>query len=81
MQGVLALPVEPHTAIRSGPEPWLIRLDDAASETHFAAALIETWLRCGLKIGRRRQRVLPSDIACSIPGGVRMLLWRRSVTG
>lgn len=31
-EGVLALPVEPDTAIRSGPEPWLIRLDDAASE-------------------------------------------------
>jgi hypothetical protein len=45
MQGVLALPVEPDTAIRSGPEPWLIRLDGAASEMHYAAALIETWLR------------------------------------
>jgi hypothetical protein len=42
MQGVLALPVEPDTAIRSGPEPWLIRLDDATSEMHYAAALIET---------------------------------------
>ena len=51
MQSVLALPVEPDTAIRSGPEPWLIRLDDAASEMHYAAALIETWLRAGLEIG------------------------------
>jgi len=45
------LPLEPDTAIRSGPEPWLIRLDDAASEMHYAAALIETWLRAGLEIG------------------------------
>jgi len=29
----------------------LIRLDDAASEMHYAAALIETWLRAGLEIG------------------------------
>lgn len=36
-----------------GPEPWLIRLDDAASEMHYAAALIETWLRGGLEIGGR----------------------------
>ncbi|MGH6690865.1 MAG: hypothetical protein ACREF4_09335, partial [Gammaproteobacteria bacterium] len=63
MQGVIALPVEPDVAIRSGPEPWLIRLDDAASEMHYAAALIETWLRGGLEIGGRRQRVKPGDIA------------------
>jgi superfamily I DNA/RNA helicase len=67
MQGVLALPVEPDTAIRSGPEPWLIRLDDAASEMHYAAALIETWLRGGLEIGGRRQRVEPGDIAVLYP--------------
>jgi superfamily I DNA/RNA helicase len=67
MQGVLALPVEPDTAIRSGPEPWLIRLDDAASEMHYAAALIETWLRGGLEIGGRRQRVQPDDIAVLYP--------------
>jgi superfamily I DNA/RNA helicase len=67
MQGVLALPVEPDTAIRSGPEPWLIRLDDAASEMHYAAALIETWLRGGLEIGGRRQRVTPADIAVLYP--------------
>jgi len=67
MQGVLALPVEPDTAIRSGPEPWLIRLDDAASEMHYAAALIETWLRGGLEINGRRQRVKPSDIAVLYP--------------
>jgi hypothetical protein len=63
MQSVLALPVEPDTAIRSGPEPWLIRFDDAASEMDYAAALIETWLRGGLEIGGRRQRVEPGDIA------------------
>jgi hypothetical protein len=34
----------------------LIRLDDAASEMHYAAALIETWLRGGLEIGGRRAR-------------------------
>jgi hypothetical protein len=51
LQGVLALPVEPDTAIRSRPELWLIRLDDAASEMHYAAALIETWLRGDLEIG------------------------------
>ena len=67
MQGVLALPVEPDTAIRSGPEPWLIRLDDAASEMHYAAALIETWLRGGLEIGGRRQRVQPGDIVVLYP--------------
>lgn len=44
---VLAVPVDPEIAIRSGPEPWPIRLDDAASEIHCAAALIETWLRGG----------------------------------
>ena len=27
-QGMPALPIEPDTAIRSGPEPWLIQLDD-----------------------------------------------------
>src|SRR5262245_39302029 len=66
-QGVLALPVEPDTAIRSGPEPWLIRLDDAVSEMHYAATLIEAWLRGGLEIGGRRHRVKPSDIAVLYP--------------
>jgi hypothetical protein len=49
------------------PEPWLIWLDDAASEMHYAAALIETWLRGGLEIGGRHQRVKPSDIAVLYP--------------
>jgi superfamily I DNA/RNA helicase len=66
-QGMLDLPVEPETAIRSGPEPWLIRLDNAASEMDCAAALIETWLRGGLEIGGQRQRVKPGDIAVLCP--------------
>ena len=66
-QGVLALPVEPNTAIRSGPEPWLVRLDDAASEMQYAAALIETWLRGGIEIAGRRQRVKPGDIGVLYP--------------
>jgi hypothetical protein len=66
-QGVLAVPVDPDTAIRSGPEPWLIQLDDAMSELHYAAALIETWLRGGLEIGGRRQRIKPHDIAVLYP--------------
>ena len=49
------------------PEPWLTWLDDAASEMHYAAALIETWLRGGLEIGGRHQRVKPSDIAVLYP--------------
>ncbi len=65
--GVLALPVDPETAIRSGPEPVLIRLDDAASEVHYAAALIETWLRGGIEIAGQRQRIKPSNIAVLYP--------------
>jgi ATP-dependent exoDNAse (exonuclease V) beta subunit len=34
---------------------------------HYAAALIETWLRGGLEIGGRRQRVEPTDIAVLYP--------------
>lgn len=67
LQGVLALPVEPDTAVRSGPEPVLMQLEDAASEMHYAAALIETWLRGGLEIGGQRQRVKPGDIAVLYP--------------
>ena len=67
MQGVLALPVEPDTAIRSGPEPLLVRLDDAVSEMQYAAALIETWLRAGLDTDGRRRRVVPGDIAVLYP--------------
>jgi len=67
IDGVLALPVEPDSATRSGPEPWLIQLDDAASELHYAAALIETWLRGGMEIGGRLQRIKPRDIAVLYP--------------
>lgn len=66
-QGVLALPIESNTAIRSGPEPWLVKLDDATSEVHYAAALIETWLRGGLESGGRHLRIKPSDIAVLYP--------------
>ena len=51
------LPVGPDTAVRSGAEPLLIRLDDAASEVNYAAALIETWLRGGVEIDGRHQRI------------------------
>ena len=34
---------------------------------HYAATLIETWLRGGLEIGGRRQRVTPGDIAVLYP--------------
>ena len=34
---------------------------------HHAAAQIETWLRAGLEIGGRRQRVKPGDIAVLYP--------------
>jgi superfamily I DNA/RNA helicase len=66
-QSVLALPVEPDTAIRSGPMPRLIRLDDASGEIQYAAALIETWLRGGLEIGGRCRQVKPGDIAVLYP--------------
>jgi hypothetical protein len=65
--GVLAMPVEPDKAIRGGAEPWLIKLEDAASECHYAAALIETWLRGGVEIHGRRCHVKPSDIAILYP--------------
>jgi superfamily I DNA/RNA helicase len=67
LRGVLALPIEPDTAIRSGPEPLLVRLDDPASEMQYAAALIETWLLAGLEIGGRRQHVQSRDIAVLYP--------------
>lgn len=67
VQQMPVMPLSPDTAVRSGAEPLLIRLDDAASEVHYAAALIETWLRAGLEIGGRHQRVKPSDIAVLYP--------------
>jgi hypothetical protein len=65
--GVLALPINPDTAQRNGTQPWLIKLDDTASECHYAAALIETWLRGGIDIHGQRRRVKPSDIAILYP--------------
>jgi len=62
-----ALLIGPDTAVRSGADPLLIQLDDAASEVHYAAGLIETWLRGGLEIGGRHQRIKPSDIAVLYP--------------
>jgi hypothetical protein len=62
-----AVAVEADTAIRTGPEPWLVKLEDATAEVHYAAALIETWLRGGIEIGGRRQRIKPSDIAVLYP--------------
>ena len=63
LQQMPVLPAGPDTALRSGSEPLMIQLDDATSEVHYAAALIETWLRGGLEIGGRHQRIKPSDIA------------------
>ncbi len=65
--GVLAVPVDPDAAIRNGPEPLVVRLDSAADECHYAAALIETWLRGGIEINGRRQRVRASDVAILYP--------------
>jgi superfamily I DNA/RNA helicase len=64
---VLTLPVNPDTAIRNGPEPLLVKLDDPASECHYAAALIEGWLRGGIEMHGRRQKVKPGDIAILYP--------------
>ncbi len=62
-----AMPIEPDIAARSGSEPWLIKLDDAVSEVHYAAGLIETWLRGGLEIGGRQHRIKPKDVAVLYP--------------
>ncbi|MFA5900560.1 MAG: 3'-5' exonuclease [Hyphomicrobium sp.] len=67
VQQMPVMPLSPDTAVRSGAEPLLIRLDDAASEVHYAAALIETWLRGGVEIGGRHQRIRPGDIAVLYP--------------
>ena len=67
VQQMPVFPVGPDTAVRSGAEPLLIQLDDASSEVHYAAALIETWLRGGLEIGGKHQRIKPSDIAVLYP--------------
>ena len=64
---MLAPLVDPDTAIRSGPEPLLVCLGDAASEMRYAATLIESWLLGGLGIRGHRQRVEPGDIAVLYP--------------
>ncbi|HEU4379920.1 MAG TPA: 3'-5' exonuclease [Hyphomicrobiaceae bacterium] len=66
-RSVLAPLVDPDTAIRSGPEPLLVCLGDAASEMRYAATLIESWLLGGLGIRGHRQRVEPGDIAVLYP--------------
>jgi hypothetical protein len=66
-RSVLAPPIDPEAAIRSGPEPLLVRLDDPATEMQYAAALIEGWLLGGLEIAGRRQSVKPGDIAVLYP--------------
>ncbi len=66
-QDMPVLAIGPDTALRSGGDPLLIQLDDAASEVHYAAGLIETWLRGGLEIGGRHQRIRPNDIAVLYP--------------
>ena len=66
-QGVLTLPIDPDTAIRSGPEPLLVRCADATGELRYTAALIETWLLAGLDISGQRESVKPGDIAVLYP--------------
>jgi hypothetical protein len=66
-QDMPVLAIGPDTALRSGGDPLLIQLDDAASEVHYAAGLIEIWLRGGLEIGGRHQRIRPNDIAVLYP--------------
>ena len=41
MRDMPPLPIDPETAVRSGSEPWLIKLNDAADELHYAASLID----------------------------------------
>ncbi len=65
--GILALPVDPGKAIRNGPEPVIVELETARDECHYAAALIETWLRGGVEIRGRREPVAPRDIGILYP--------------
>jgi hypothetical protein len=64
---LLPIAVDPEKAMRSGPEPVLIKLNSPAEECHYAAALIEVWLRGGIDINGRRERLRPSDIAVLYP--------------
>jgi hypothetical protein len=65
--GVLALPVDPDKAIRNGPEPVIVELRNAADEAHYAAALIETWLRGGIEMLGRREPVAAREICILYP--------------
>lgn len=65
--GILALPVDPDKALRNGPEPALVELRNPIDEAHYAAALIETWLRGGIEIRGRRERVTARDIGILYP--------------
>lgn len=64
---MMALPVAPDKAIRNGPEPLIVELRSACDESHYAAALIETWLRGGIEIRGRREPVAPRDIGILYP--------------
>ena len=64
---MLALRVDPDKAIRNGPEPVIVELRSAADEAHYAAALIETWLRGGIEIRGRREPVAAHDIGILYP--------------
>jgi hypothetical protein len=64
---VLSLAVNPDISLRNGPHPLVVRLDDVAGECHYAAALIESWLRGGIEIRGVRERVQPREIAVLYP--------------
>jgi ATP-dependent exoDNAse (exonuclease V) beta subunit len=64
---VLALPVDPEKAVRNGPEPVIVELRNAADEAHYAAALIESWLRSGIEIRGHREPVAAHDIGILYP--------------
>jgi superfamily I DNA/RNA helicase len=65
--GMEALAVDPDKAIRNGPEPEIVELDNAREECLYAAALIEGWLRGGVEIRGRRERIAARDIAILYP--------------
>ncbi len=66
-ENVEALAVDPDNAIRNGPEPEMVELDNAREECLYAAALIESWLRGGVEIRGRRERIAARDIAILYP--------------
>lgn len=61
------VPVDPDRAIRNGPEPSIVELDSGLDECHYAAALIECWIRGGVEIRGRRERISPCEIAILYP--------------